>query len=124
MESRELAKNIVKFLDSKKADDIQVIKIRELSIIADYFIIAGGRSSTQVKTLADEVEAKTKELGKSPERKEGIASANWIILDYLDVVVHIFYGETREFYKLEKLWADGEKIDISDMLTGDRGRTI
>ena len=116
MDSLELTKKIVRILDNKKADDIRVIKIKDVSIIADYFIIAGGKSLVQVKSLVDEIELKTEQIGCSPERKEGYSNANWIILDYLDVVVHVFYGETREYYKLERLWADGENIDIKDII--------
>ena len=107
---------IVKTLDAKKAEDIQAIKISDLTIIADYFIIANGMSSTQTKALADEVEFKMKQQGVEPLRVEGERNANWIIIDYGDVVVHIFYKETREHYNLERLWADGEHIDLSPLL--------
>lgn len=112
----EKLKLIIKTLDAKKAEDIQAIKISDLTIIADYFIIANGMSSTQTRALADEVEFKMKQQGVEPLRIEGERSANWIIIDYGDVVVHVFYKETREHYNLERLWADGEHIDVSQFL--------
>lgn len=116
MDSLDLAKRIVKILDNKKADKIEVIKVRDLTIISDYFVIASANNSTHVKSLVDEVEFKMKEQGKSPERVEGYQNANWIVLDYLDVVVHIFYEETRHIYNLEKLWADGEAVPVEELL--------
>ena len=107
---------IIKTLDTKKAEDIQAIKISDLTIIADYFIIANGMSSTQTRALADEVEFKMKQQGAEPLRVEGERGANWLIIDYGDVVVHVFYKETREHYNLERLWADGEHIDINKFL--------
>ena len=112
----EKLKLIIKTLDAKKAEDIQAIKISDLTIIADYFIIANGMSSTQTRALADEVEFKMKQQGVEPLRVEGERGANWIIIDYGDVVVHVFYKETREHYNLERLWADGEHIDITQFL--------
>lgn len=112
----EKLKLIIKTLDTKKAEDIQAIKISDLTIIADYFVIANGMSSTQTRALADEVEFKMKKQGAEPLRVEGERGANWIIIDYGDVVVHVFYKETREHYNLERLWADGEHIDVSQFL--------
>lgn len=112
----EKLKLIIKTLDAKKAEDIQAIKISDLTIIADYFVIANGMSSTQTRALADEVEFKMKKQGVEPLRIEGERGANWIIIDYGDVVVHVFYKETREHYNLERLWADGEHIDVSQFL--------
>lgn len=116
MESKELMEKIVSVLDSKKALDIRAIHIGDLTILADYFVIATGTSSTQVKMLTDEVDYQMGLLGIQPHKIEGYRSENWIVLDYTDVVVHIFHTETREFYGLERLWADGEKVDISHLL--------
>ncbi|MBQ7980604.1 MAG: ribosome silencing factor [Oscillospiraceae bacterium] len=113
MTQEELIATAVKTLDSKKAEDIRVIKIGDLTILADYFIIADGTSSTQTKALADEVEFRLKQQGREPKQVQGNNGSNWIILDYSDVVIHIFYKETRDFYNLERLWSDGEDIDIS-----------
>lgn len=119
MTHEEKLKIIVKALDSKKAEGIQAIRIRDLTVIADYFVIANGNSSTQTKTLAEEVEYKMSQAGVEPTRKEGYNGSNWVILDYSDVVVHVFYKETRDYYQLERLWADGEKIDIEKYITED-----
>lgn len=116
MSQNDVLKIIVKTLDSKKAEDIEAIGIRDLTIIADYFVIATGTSTTHAKSLADEVEFKLKEAGIVPTRTEGYNGANWILLDYSDIVVHIFYKETRQYYNLERLWADGEKVDIKQFI--------
>ncbi len=114
--SQELTKHIVRILDSKKAEDITAIKVRDLTIVADYFIIASGTSTTQVKALADEVEFQMGKQDIHPQRTEGYPSGEWVVLDYQDVIVHVFYRATREFYSLERLWADGEQVNIEDML--------
>ena len=116
MNSLELTKAITKTLDAKKADKIDVLEISDLTILSDYFIIASANNTTHVKALADEVEFELKKSSKYTERVEGYENANWIILDYIDVVVHIFYEETRTLYNLEKLWADGNKIDVEELL--------
>lgn len=113
MIQQEILEIAVKALDSKKAEDICVIGIKDLTIIADYFIIANGNSTTQTRSLADEVEFKLSEAGIKPKQVQGNNGSNWIVLDYSDIVIHIFYKETREFYNLERLWRDGENIDIS-----------
>ena len=110
---------IVKALDSKRGEDIKAVRVRDITILADYFIIAGASSTTQTKALADAVEYELKKLGIEPVRTEGYSTANWIILDYTDIVVHVFYKETRDTYKLEKLWSDGEFIDISEYIKPD-----
>lgn len=107
---------IVKALDSKNALDIEVIKVSDLTIIADYFVIATGTSNTHTRGLADEVEFKLSELKESPDHIEGFDGAMWIALDYHDILVHIFYREARKEYSLEKLWSDGEAVDIDTLL--------
>ena len=107
---------IIKALDSKRAEDIQAIKIGDLTIIDDYFIIAIGTSNTHTKALAEEVEFKMTQLGIEPSRTEGYQGQTWIVLDYGDVVVHVFYKETRDHYNLERLWSDGTNVDISKYL--------
>lgn len=116
MTSVELVKQIVKILDGKKAEDINVIKVSDLTILGDYFIIADGSNITHVKSLVDEVEFQTKQKGIVPARIEKDTSSNWIILDYAQVIVHVFYKETREFYDLERLWTDGEQLSVEDIL--------
>ena len=115
MDALKILEIAVKALDSKKAKDIEAIKIGDLTIVADYFIIASATSSTQVKALADEVEFKLSEAGIEPDHIEGRATG-WILLDYGSVVVHVFYEETRRFYDLERHWSDGQHLDISDLL--------
>ncbi|MEG0178823.1 MAG: ribosome silencing factor [Oscillospiraceae bacterium] len=110
MESLELSLAIAKILDNKKATRVKVLKVHDLTVIADYFVIASGTSSTHVKSLADEVEFSVKEQGTVPLRTEGFSTQNWFILDYGQVIVHVFSPEARDFYDLEHLWADGEDV--------------
>lgn len=117
MTEKERLELIVKTLDTKRGEDIQVLKIADLTILADYFVIANGTSNTHTRTLADEVEYQLSQNGIEPLRRESDTGNTWIILDYGDIIIHVFYKETRQFYKLENLWADGEPIDISDLIT-------
>lgn len=114
MTSLETAKLAAKALDSKKGLDIKIIKIRDISSIADYFVIATGTSNTHVKALADETEFKLDEAGISVSSVEGQRNDTWILLDYIDVIVHVFSEEAREYYNLERLWEDGEIIEIEN----------
>ena len=116
MTAIEIAKAVAKVLDEKKAEDIQVIETTEHTIISDYFVVASGTSSTHVKALADEVEFQMTKLGFEPLHIEGRATG-WILLDYNEVLVHIFTKENREFYNLERLWSDAKTLDISDIVT-------
>lgn len=116
MTQHEKIKLIIKALDSKRGEDIQAIKIADLTILADYFIIVNGTSNTHARTLADEVEFQLSQRGIEPQRRESDTGNTWIVLDYGDIIIHVFYKETRNFYKLEGLWADGEQIDISDLI--------
>jgi len=117
MTQKETIEKIVKALDSKKAQNIKVVKISNLTILAEYFIIANGNSTTQTKSLANEVDFKLSQEGIQPTRTEGYASATWIVLDYSDIIVHVFCKDTRDYYQLERLWADGEEVDISEYIT-------
>lgn len=116
MNENEKLELIVKTLDSKRGEDIQAIKISDLTILADYFIIANGTSNTHTRTLADEVEFQLSQKGIEPQRREADTGNTWIILDYGDIIVHVFYKEARNFYKLESLWADGEQVDIRQLI--------
>jgi len=107
LESKKILDNITEILESKKARDISVINIENVSVLADYFVICSGTSSIHIRTLADELEEKMNERGFMLRHKEGYESAKWILLDYGDVVVHIFREEERNFYNLERLWSDG-----------------
>ena len=117
MTSLELSKKVVKILDQKKADDIRLLKIRDLSILADYFVIAGASSTTQVKALVDEVDFQLSQVGLEPSFIEGYHSNNCIVLDYHDVIVHIFLKDAREYYDLERIWADAENVKIDSIIS-------
>ncbi len=108
--SKEIARITYQALDEKKAEDIKVIEIGDITIIADYFIIANGTNSSQVQALVDNVQQVLTKHGHEPKRIEGVRSASWILMDYGDVVVHIFSKEDRLFYDLERIWRDGKII--------------
>ena len=116
MTDREELEIAVKALDSRKAKNITALKVEDLTILANYFIIASATSTTQVKALADEVEYQLGEKGVKPKSIEGYQSQTWIVLDYYDIIVHVFLEETRDFYQLERLWADGIPVDISEIV--------
>lgn len=116
MEREILLKNLVCSLDKHKAADIKILRVTEVSSLADYFVIAGGTSSTQVRALADYVEFELGEQGVNPLRIEGYQTAQWTLLDYGSVVVHIFQENTRSFYDLERLWQDAEEVELSTFL--------
>lgn len=116
MTSLETTKKVVQALDDKKASNIQVIKVRDLTIVADYFVIASTTNSTHAKALIDEVEFVLKQAGSEPKHIEGYSHANWIILDYSDVMVHVFQEETREYYNLDRLWSDGQAVDVASLI--------
>ena len=117
MTSLEQARKIVQVMDSKKAKDIRLIKIEGISSLGDYFVVASASNTTQVKAIADEVEDEMTKLGLEPNRVEGRQSAQWILMDYYDVMVHVILDEARSFYNLERLWSDAPQLDISDLLT-------
>lgn len=115
MESKQFTEEICKFLSSKKAEDILVIDVREKTVLCDYFVIASGRNTTQVKALCENVEEKFSEAGIEPRRTEGVREGRWGVLDYGDVIVHIFNDESRLFYHLERLWEEGDNsVRFSD----------
>lgn len=116
MTQQEKLELIIKTLDSKRGEDIQAIKIADLTILAEYFVIVNGTSNTHARTLADEAEFQLSQRGIEPLRREADTGNTWIVLDYGDIIIHIFYKDTRDFYKLEGLWADGEQLDISRLL--------
>lgn len=116
MNSYEQSILTAKAISSKKGLNIKLIEIGDISSLADYMVIATGTSSTHVKAIADEVEYQLDEAGISVSHIEGYRSNSWILLDYVDVIVHIFSDEAREFYDLERLWQDGKEIDISDIV--------
>lgn len=110
MNISDKAKRIAEILDNKKAQNVNIIYVADKTIISDYFVIASASSSTHVSTLAEEVEEKMGMEGFPPSRVEGIREGRWAVLDFGDVLVHVFHNEEREFYGLERLWADGDNI--------------
>jgi ribosome-associated protein len=107
LESAVLAKEIAEILKDKKARDLSIIDISNMTILADCFVICNGTSGIHIKTLADELDLKLKEMGVALHHVEGYESARWILMDYGNVIVHLFHQEEREFYNLERLWTDG-----------------
>lgn len=120
MTAFELVKEVIKTLDGRKAINVQAMQVEDVTTIADYFVIASGSSSTQVRSLAEEVEYKLSQVGVEPKHIESDRS-KWILLDYGTVIVHIFLEETREFYSLERLWSDAKELDIKELLDSDEG---
>ena len=115
MTSKELAKIAYNALDDKKGVNISIIDISEISTIADYFIIAGSNNENQVKALADNVEEQLYKTECTPNHIEGYSNANWILMDFNDIIVHVFNEEDRLFYDLERIWRDGKQINITDL---------
>lgn len=119
MNSKQTMEAVVKCMDSKKAADIRVLDISGVTTMADYFVICQGNSGTQMKAIAEEVEEKLSEQGVQPIGREGMSTAYWILMDYGDVIVHIFSSESRGFYSIENLWSDAAEVDISNIITED-----
>ena len=115
MTSKELAKLACDALDDKKALEIKVINIENVSILADYFIIASGTNHNQVQAMADNVDETLGRAGYEPKQIEGYQNANWILMDYRDIVIHIFDEENRLFYDLERIWRDGTVVEVEDL---------
>lgn len=115
MTIEEKVKVIYSALDEKKALDIKIIDIRKVSVIADYLIIAGGTNTNQVQAMVDSVEKELLKDDVHANHIEGYSNANWILLDYSDIIVHVFNQEDRLFYDLERLWKDGKSIEIAEI---------
>lgn len=116
MTSYETAVLAAKSISNKIGLDIQVIKISDISVLADYMVIATGNSSTHVRALANEVEYQLDKAGVSVSHIEGHRSDTWILLDYVDVIVNVFSEEAREFYDLDRLWQDGKPVDLTGII--------
>ena len=110
MNSKQFAESICNILLDKKAEDVLMIDVKDKSSVADYFVIASGRSMTHTRSLIDNVYEETKKNGVSPIREEGAKEGRWAVLDYGDVILHVFNDETRLFYHLEKLWGDENNV--------------
>ena len=115
-ESKKMALLAVEALDDKLAEDIKIIDIRSISVLADYFIIADGSNRNQVQAMADSAEEALGKAGYDAKQIEGYQSANWILMDYKDIIVHVFSKEDRAFYDLERIWRDGKELDVSEFL--------
>ena len=116
MESTEMLKIAANALNEKKAKELAAVKIDKLTVIAEYFLMCTATSSTHVRALADEVEYKLDQAGISVSHIEGYRSNSWILLDYIDVIVNVFDDEARDFYDLERLWQDGESVDLTGIV--------
>ena len=114
MEAKEKAKLICDTLSSKKAYDVIKINVSEQTILADYFIIASGKSSPQVKALAEYAMEAVDKAGGEVRRKEGMTDCRWVVVDFGDVILHVFHDETRLFYNLERLWVNGTNVEKID----------
>lgn len=115
-QSKEMVKLAVKALQEKKGEDIKIIDIQGVSILADYFIIVGGSNANHVQAMADSVEEDLYKAGFEARQIEGYNTANWILMDYGDLIVHIFSREDRLFYDLERIWRDGKTLESVEEL--------
>ncbi len=112
--SKEMAKLAILALEEKKAEDIRVIDISQVTVLADYFIIADGSNRNQVQAMIDNVEETLGKAGYTPKQIEGYQNANWVLMDYSDIIVHVFDKENRLFYDLERIWRDGKTISLNE----------
>ena len=118
-QSKEMTKLAIAALEDKKANDVRVIDIAGISVIADYFVIASGSNTNQVQAMADSVREALGRAGYGPRQIEGYGVANWILMDYNDIIVHIFSDESRVFYDLERIWRDGKEVSVEEFETED-----
>ncbi|MDD8019226.1 MAG: ribosome silencing factor [Bacteroidota bacterium] len=114
MTSKTLAKNIADGALSKKAHDVAIMDLKKLTTMTDYFVVCSVDSDTQARAVADAIKHTTMEKGEVPVRKEGYSDGKWVLLDYVDVVVHVFHKDVRPFYNLEKLWGDAKFEYVTD----------
>jgi len=114
-DAKEMVKAAYQALDSKKGENIKIIDISNVSVMADYFIIANGSNRNQVQALVDQVQEELLKLGQEPAQIEGYRTGSWILMDYKDIIVHVFSKEDRLFYDLERIWRDGTDIEIGDL---------
>ena len=114
--SKKIIDRIVELIFSKKGYNVKILDLRKLTTITDYFIICTGDSDTQVKAIADEVDKQMREEGVRSWHTEGYRTLNWVLIDFVDIVVHVFKKESREFYSLEKLWGDAPVVNAEDPL--------
>lgn len=115
-DSIKMTKLAIEALEDKKAEDIKIIDINEVSVIADFFLIAGGSNANQIQALCDSVEEKLGRAGYPMKQAEGYDNANWILMDFGDIIVHIFDKENRLLYNLERIWRDGRQITVHEIM--------
>jgi ribosome-associated protein len=120
-ESVDLACVAARAASEKQGEDVLVLDVRDLITITDYFVIASGSSDRQVKTIAEEVEKALKERGVKPVRVEGGSASRWVLLDFVDLVVHVFHQDEREYYRLERLWVDAPRVGWEDHAEASSG---
>ena len=114
-QAKKMVKTAYQALDKKKGEDIKIINLEGISVLADYFIIANGTNSSQVQALVDNVEEELHKAGYSLKQREGYSNGNWVLLDFGDIIVHIFDRENRLFYDLERIWRDGKEIAFDEL---------
>lgn len=114
-QAKKMLKTAYQALDEKKGEDIKIINLEGISVLADYFIIANGTNSSQVQALVDNVEEELHKAGYSLKQREGYSNGNWVLLDFGDIIVHIFDRENRLFYDLERIWRDGKEIAFDEL---------
>ena len=114
-QAKKMVKTAYQALDEKKGEDIKIINLEGISVLADYFIIANGTNSSQVQALVDNVEEELHKAGYSLKQREGYSNGNWVLLDFGDIIVHIFDRENRLFYDLERIWRDGKGIAFDEL---------
>ena len=120
MEAFDILKIAANALNAKKARELNAVKVADLTVLAEYFLMCTATSSTHVRALADEVEEKLNESGVTPHHIEG-KTTGWIVLDYGSVIIHVFSRDQREFYALDKMWSDGEQVNLDGILTESEG---
>ena len=113
-ESREAAVAAARSASAKQAEGVAILDVHGLIVITDYFVIASGETDRQVRTIVEEVEKALRDLGRKPVRREGETEGRWVLLDYVDVVVHVFADEEREYYDLERLWRDAPRVEWNE----------
>ena len=114
-QAKEMAKIAFEALEDKKGENVCAIDISSVSVLADYFVIANGNSDSQVRALVDNVEEKMHKAGYELKEQEGNNSGTWVLLDYGDIIIHIFDRENRPFYNLERIWSDGKDVEMNEL---------